>query len=121
MSDARQRRPQVALDVDRQGLEGADVEHPAALLALGREGLAGQLVERPEEGRQRLAGARGSATRPSPGAEVLPRQCDALAGATQIHHRFVVRNTGPWASPRETEGEAAVTGPFRRPDVITQP
>ncbi len=41
------------------------------------------------------------------------------AGATEIHHRFVVRNTGP--GPFETEGEAAVTGPFRRPDVITQP
>lgn len=39
------------------------------------------------------------------------------AGATQIRHRFVVRNTGP--EPFEVEGEAAVTGPFRRPDVIT--
>jgi putative redox protein len=38
------------------------------------------------------------------------------AGATQIHHRFVVRNTGP--EPFEAEGEAAVTGPNRRPDVI---
>ena len=38
------------------------------------------------------------------------------AGATQIRHRFVVRNTGP--EPFEVEGEAAVTGPYRRPDVI---
>ena len=38
------------------------------------------------------------------------------AGATEVHHRFVIRNTGP--EPFETEGEAAVTGPFRRPDPI---
>ena len=38
------------------------------------------------------------------------------AGATTVHHRFRVRNTGP--EPFETEGEAAVTGPYRRPDAI---
>ena len=38
------------------------------------------------------------------------------AGATEIHHRYVVRNTGP--EPFETEGEAAVTGPYRRPDAV---
>ena len=38
------------------------------------------------------------------------------AGPTQIHHRYVVRNTGP--QPFEAEGEAAVTGPWRRPDPI---
>ena len=38
------------------------------------------------------------------------------AGATEIHHRYVVRNTGP--EPFESEGEAAVTGPYRRPDAI---
>ena len=38
------------------------------------------------------------------------------AGATQIHHRYVVRNTGP--EPFELEGEAAITGPYRRPDVV---
>ena len=38
------------------------------------------------------------------------------AGATEIHHRYIVRNTG--AEPFEAEGEAAVTGPFRRRDVI---
>ncbi len=38
------------------------------------------------------------------------------AGATEIRHRFVVRNIG--AEAFEAEGEAAVTGPFRRPDVI---
>lgn len=39
------------------------------------------------------------------------------AGATEIHHRYVVRNTGP--TPFEAEGEAAVTGPYQRPDVIS--
>lgn len=39
------------------------------------------------------------------------------AGATEIHHRYVVRNTGP--EPFEMEGEAAVTGPYRRPDPIS--
>jgi putative redox protein len=37
------------------------------------------------------------------------------AGATQVRHRYIVRNTGP--EPFESEGEAAVTGPYRRPDV----
>jgi putative redox protein len=36
------------------------------------------------------------------------------AGATQIRHRYVIRNTG--VEPFESEGEAAVTGPYRRPD-----
>jgi putative redox protein len=38
------------------------------------------------------------------------------AGATQIRHRYVIRNTGP--EPFEAEGDAAVTGPFRRPDPV---
>lgn len=38
------------------------------------------------------------------------------AGATQVHHGYVVRNTGP--EPFEAEGEVVVTGPYRRPDVI---
>ena len=38
------------------------------------------------------------------------------AGATEIHHRYVVRNTGP--EPFTAEGEVVVTGPYRRPDVI---
>ena len=36
------------------------------------------------------------------------------AGATEVHHRFRVRNTGP--EPFEEEGEAAVTGPHLRPE-----
>ena len=39
------------------------------------------------------------------------------AGATEVHHRYRVRNTGP--EPFEAEGEVVVTGPYRRPDVIT--
>jgi putative redox protein len=38
------------------------------------------------------------------------------AGDTEIHHRYVVRNTGP--APFETEGEVVVTGPFQRPDPV---
>jgi len=38
------------------------------------------------------------------------------AGATEVHHRYRVRNTGP--QPFEAEGEVVVTGPYRRPDVV---
>jgi putative redox protein len=38
------------------------------------------------------------------------------AGATEVHHRFVVRNTG--AKPFEESGEVVVTGPYKRPDVV---
>jgi putative redox protein len=38
------------------------------------------------------------------------------AGATEIHHRYIVRNTGH--EPFEIEGEAVVTGPYRRPDAV---
>ena len=63
MPDAGQRRAQVALDVDGERLQRADVEHPAAALRLGGQRLAGQPVERPQERRERLAGA-GRARRP---------------------------------------------------------
>jgi putative redox protein len=38
------------------------------------------------------------------------------AGETEVHHRYVVRNTGD--QPFEAEGEVIVTGPYRRPDVV---
>jgi putative redox protein len=38
------------------------------------------------------------------------------AGATEVHHRYHVRNTGP--EPFEAEGEVVVTGPYRRPDIV---
>jgi putative redox protein len=38
------------------------------------------------------------------------------AGATEIHHAFRVRGTGP--KPFEASGEVVVTGPYRRPDVV---
>jgi putative redox protein len=38
------------------------------------------------------------------------------AGATEVHHRYVVRRTGPEAF--EAEGEVIVTGPYRRPDIV---
>jgi len=38
------------------------------------------------------------------------------AGATEVHHRYVVRKTG--AGAFDAEGEVIVTGPYRRPDII---
>jgi putative redox protein len=38
------------------------------------------------------------------------------AGATEIHHRFRLKNTGPHAF--EEDGEVVVTGPYRRPDIV---
>lgn len=38
------------------------------------------------------------------------------AGATAVHHRYRVRNTG--STPFEAEGEVIVTGPGRFPDVV---
>jgi len=38
------------------------------------------------------------------------------AGATEVHHKFVVRGTG--ATPYEASGEVVVTGPFKRPDLV---
>jgi putative redox protein len=38
------------------------------------------------------------------------------AGATEVHHRYVVRNTGP--QPFEAEGEVVVTGPYKRPEIV---
>ncbi len=53
---------EVAFDVDREGLEWGDVEHPTPLpgvaIGLGRR-VGCEPVERPEERRERLAGTRG--------------------------------------------------------------
>jgi len=38
------------------------------------------------------------------------------AGATEVHHRYRVINTG--IEPYTAEGEVVVTGPFRRPDIV---
>jgi putative redox protein len=38
------------------------------------------------------------------------------AGATEVHHRYRVTNTG--ATPFTAEGEVVVTGPHRRPDPV---
>jgi Predicted redox protein, regulator of disulfide bond formation len=39
------------------------------------------------------------------------------AGATEVHHHFRMRCTG--LEPKEASGEVMVTGPERRPDIIT--
>jgi putative redox protein len=38
------------------------------------------------------------------------------SGTTEVHHRYVVRCTGP--EPFAAEGEVVVTGPYRRPDIV---
>jgi putative redox protein len=38
------------------------------------------------------------------------------AGATEVHHRYVARQTGD--EPFEIEGEVVVTGPYKRPDIV---
>ena len=38
------------------------------------------------------------------------------AGATEIHHGYRVRNTGP--EPFDADGEVVVTCPYRRPDIV---
>ena len=38
------------------------------------------------------------------------------AGDTEIHHRYIARQTGD--QPVEAEGEVVVTGPYRRPEVV---
>lgn len=38
------------------------------------------------------------------------------SGATEIHHGYRIRNTGP--KPFEAEAEVLVTGPFARPDIV---
>jgi putative redox protein len=39
------------------------------------------------------------------------------AGATEIHHGYRIRNTG--SELFDAEGEVVVTGPYRRPDIVT--
>ena len=38
------------------------------------------------------------------------------AGATVVHHRYVIHSTG--AAPYESDGEVIATGPYARPDII---
>ena len=40
------------------------------------------------------------------------------AGATVVHHLYVLHVTGP--TPREASGEVTSTGPYRRPDVVPE-
>ena len=45
-----------------------------------------------------------------------PVNATISAGATTVHHRYVIHSTG--AKPYEAEGEVISTGPFRRPDIV---
>ncbi|VXC15284.1 conserved hypothetical protein [Curtobacterium sp. 8I-2] len=74
LGDADERAPQVALDVDAQGLERRDVEHPRALLRRRPVGRADEPVDRPQERGQGLAGTgRGDHERVLPGRDGVPR------------------------------------------------
>ena len=55
-ADADQRRPQVLLDVDRERSQRRDVQDAASAIG-GRRRIRHHAVERPQERRQRLAGA----------------------------------------------------------------
>ena len=74
VTDPGQRRPQVALHVDRQRLERRDVEHPAALLLVVGPLPGQQAVDRPQERAEGLAGAGGRHHERVPaGPDGLPR------------------------------------------------
>jgi putative redox protein len=50
-------------------------------------------------------------------SKYCPVNAMVSAGATEVHHRYRMRGTG--SESIEIEDEVAVTGPDRRPDVIT--
>lgn len=45
-----------------------------------------------------------------------PVNATISAGATTVHHRYVIHSAGD--RPYEAEGEVLVTGPFRRSDIV---
>jgi putative redox protein len=49
-------------------------------------------------------------------SKYCPVNAMVSAGATEVHHRYRMRCTG--AEAAEGEGEVAVTGPDRRPDIV---
>ncbi len=102
LPDADQGRAQVALDVDGEGLQRRDVEHPAAQLLLGHR-LRREPVDRPEERRQRLAGPGGGDDQRVPtGRDRVPRPGlrgrrlregggePRLRCRTELVHRFIL-------------------------------
>jgi putative redox protein len=50
-------------------------------------------------------------------AKYCPVNAMLSAGATEVHHHFRMRCTG--AEPKEASGEVIVTGPDRRPEIVT--
>jgi putative redox protein len=49
-------------------------------------------------------------------SKYCPVNAMVSAGLTEVHHRFRMRHTGD--DPTEAEGEVAITGPERRPDIV---
>ncbi len=45
-----------------------------------------------------------------------PVNATISAGATTVHHRYVIHSTGD--RPYEAEGEVIATGPYRRSDIV---
>src|SRR2546427_7843717 len=76
------RAAQVALDVVVQGLERRDIDEPQTFAALGVE-----LVDAVEEGRERLAGARGRLDQRVPAAR--NRRPTELLGGSRRAERFL--------------------------------
>ena len=77
-----ERRAEVALDVDREGLQRADVEHPAPAAGVLGDGRRRQPVERGQERGEGLAGAGGRDDQGVVAAgDRLPRAALGLGGA----------------------------------------
>ena len=93
LPDAGQRRPQVALDVDGERLERADVEHPAA--ALRASAGAGSRASRSSDQRNAArvlpepVGATTSALRPAPIARHAPAWAAVGAAKAARNHSRV--------------------------------
>ena len=116
-----QRRAQVALDVDRQGLHRGDVEDPAAALRLlGHRG-GGQPVQRPEERGERLARAGGrDDQRVLAVGDRLPRARPARPSASRTRRRTsrAWRGRSARARPRERSRPHGALG-VRQPPALS--
>ncbi len=117
--DAAERRAQVPLDVDRERLQGRDVEDTAAL-RLGRSGREHHAIDRRQEGRQGLARAgrarrrahsRRARWRPSRGAG--PSWAPRRSRRTTRGRPARTAARSPWGSPAHHRGAASAFGSFR--------
>ena len=98
--DARQRRPQVLLDVDGERSERRDVQDPAPLVR-GRWRVGHHAVERPQERRERLARTgRGEDQRmPAAGDRRPPCACAAVGVSNVLSNHARTAGRTPPGSP----------------------